>query len=269
MAKMRGIKPETFTDDKILQVDPMARWLFVGMWTQACDNGHVEDNHVQLKVRLLPVDNCDVQDLIGQLVGAELVNRGDGFLKIPNLTKHQKIDKRYLVFCKWCDHDDDLTFKKDDKQARDRSKKQRAHRATDGQTANAHRVPGDEGEGEGEGEYISDHSEQPSLELVHPEPSANASDKFEEFWKAYPRRAPHSNPKKPARQKFLEITKKVDPQLLIDSVTAYAKTRENEDPRFTVQAIKWLRDERWEDDYSTQPQGDNTWNKLMNWTGQN
>jgi hypothetical protein len=152
MAKMRGIKPETFTDDKILQVEPLARWLFVGMWTQACDNGHVEDNHVQLKVRLLAVDNCDVDDLITQLVHAGLITRHDGFLKIPNLTKHQKIDKRYLVFCKWCENDADLTFKKEDKQTRDRSKKQRAHRAHDGQTANAQGVPGDEGEGEGEGE---------------------------------------------------------------------------------------------------------------------
>src|SRR5699024_8665450 len=105
MAKMRGIKPETFTDDKVLQVEPLARWLFVGMWTQACDNGHIEDNHVQLKVRILPMDNCDVSDLVRQLVKVGLLDQHDGFLKIPNLSTHQKIDKRYLVFCKWCEHD--------------------------------------------------------------------------------------------------------------------------------------------------------------------
>ena len=269
MAKMRGIKPETFTDDKILQVDPLARWLFVGMWTQACDNGHIEDNHVQLKVRILPMDNCDVSDLVRQLVKVGLLDQHDGFLKIPNLSTHQKIDKRYLVFCKWCEHDENSKFAKDDRRTRDRSKEQPAQRAPTGQPTGAQRVPVDEGEGEGEGEYISDHSEQPTLQLVHPETSANASERFEEFWKAYPRRAPHSNPKKPAKQKFLEVTKKVDPQVLIDAVKAYARTRENEDPRFTVQAIKWLRDERWDDDYSEETSGDDSWNKLMNWTGQN
>src|SRR5699024_8413467 len=124
MAKMRGIKTETFTDDKILQVDPLARCLFVGMWTQACDNRAVEDNHVQRNARLLPMDSCDVSDLVRQLVEVGLLDQHDGFLKIPNLSTHQKIDKRYLVFCKWCEHDENSKFAKGDRRTRDRSKEQ-------------------------------------------------------------------------------------------------------------------------------------------------
>ena len=266
MAKMRGIKPEAFTDDKVLQVEPLARWLFVGMWTQACDNGHVEDNPVQLKVRLLPMDNCDVSDLVRQLVEVGLLDQHDGFLKIPNLSTHQKIDKRYLVFCKWCEHDENSKFAKDDRRTRDRSKEQPAQRVPTGQPTGAQRVPVDEGEGEGEGEgeYISNPPEQPTLSLVHPETSADASDRFEEFWKAYPKRS-KANPKKPAREKFERITKTVDPQILIDAAKAYAKSEEGNDPKFIAQTQTWLNQERWNDIYEEPSSEPSNPNDPRNW----
>ena len=158
MAKMRGIKPETFTDDKILQISPLARWLFIGMWTQACDNGHVEDNPIQLKVRLLPMDNCDTKELVEELVNVGLVKRLDGHLSIPNLPHHQKIDRRFLVFCDACDSDPDVKFYPKDKLERSSSKRREGKKKDtepdndDVHSSGARRALVDEGEGEGEGE---------------------------------------------------------------------------------------------------------------------
>src|SRR5690625_125973 len=158
MAKMRGIKPETFTDDKILQISPLARWLFIGMWTQACDNGHVEDNPVQIKVRLLPMDNCDVKELVNELVDIGLVKRLDGHLSIPNLPHHQKIDRRFLVFCEACEFDPDVKFYPKDKLERSSSKRREDKKKdaetedADAHSSGARRALVDEGEGEGEGE---------------------------------------------------------------------------------------------------------------------
>ena len=155
MAKMRGIKPETFTDDKILQISPLARWLFIGMWTQACDNGHVEDNPVQLKVRLLPMDNCDVKELVNELVNIGLVKRMEGHLSIPNLPHHQKIDRRFLVFCEACEFDPDVKFYPKDKLERSPSKRRANKEKDEGKdtrSSGARRALVDEGEGEGEGE---------------------------------------------------------------------------------------------------------------------
>lgn len=118
MAKMRGIKPETFTDDKVLRLSPLARWLFIGMWTEACDNGHVEDNLVQLKIRLLPMDDCRVSDLVDEVLETGQVTRGDGYLKVVNLPQHQNIDKRYLRLCEWCGHDVHAVFTDTDKPPR-------------------------------------------------------------------------------------------------------------------------------------------------------
>lgn len=103
MAKMRGIKPETFTDSKVVQLSPLARYLFIGLWTLACDNGHVDDNIVEIKVRLLPFDTADVNALLEEMVTLEMVERSDGFITIPNLAKHQRIDRRWF---KTCDHPD-------------------------------------------------------------------------------------------------------------------------------------------------------------------
>lgn len=143
---MRGIKPETFTDDKVLRLTPLARWLFVGMWTLACDNGHLEDNAVQLKVRLLPMDACDIDSLLSELLDTGQVERHDGYLKVVNLPTHQRIDRRFLLLCEWCEHDERTTFTPDDKAPRTSG----ARRAHDEHPSGARSVHVDEGEGEGE-----------------------------------------------------------------------------------------------------------------------
>lgn len=99
MAKARTVKPETFTDAKVLQISPLARWLFIGLWTEACDNGHVADNNIELKVRLLPADNCDIEELLTELETAELIVRDSGVITVPNLSRHQSIDRRYFKTC--------------------------------------------------------------------------------------------------------------------------------------------------------------------------
>ena len=99
MSKTRSIKPETFTDAKVLRITPLARWLFIGLWTEACDNGHVDDNEIELKVRLLPADNCNINDLLEELEDAELVTREGGVITVPNLSRHQSIDRRYFKTC--------------------------------------------------------------------------------------------------------------------------------------------------------------------------
>lgn len=116
MAKIRGIKPTTWTDDKFASRSPLARLLFMGMWTEACDNGHVEDNLVQLKIRLLPMDACDIADLVRELLDSGQVVRGAGYLKVVNLAEHQKRpDPRFLTLCPHCLNDPDVRYTDADK----------------------------------------------------------------------------------------------------------------------------------------------------------
>jgi len=149
MPKIRGIKPETWTDDKFVSLeDPFARLLFIGMWNFACDNGHLDDNPRQIKLRVLPADDVDAFALIESLVDGALVERRDGFLKITNLTQHQSPDLRLLIFCDHCDRDERATFARSDKRERTKS----ARSAPDERTARAPRNGDVDVEGEGEGE---------------------------------------------------------------------------------------------------------------------
>ena len=148
MAKMRGIHPDFWTDSKVVSVSPLARLLFIGIWNQACDNGHVDDDGVQLKIRILPVDSCDVEALLTELIEKRLVIRGAGHIKVPNLPKRQRIDVRYLALCEHCEGDPDAYWSESDRGPKGRA----TRRAPVVHPSGAQRAPHDEGDGDGEGD---------------------------------------------------------------------------------------------------------------------
>jgi translation initiation factor IF-1 len=99
MPKIRGVKPDYWTDDDVVEVSIPARLLFIGMWNFACDNGHLQDKTRQLKMRILPGDDVNVAELLREIEAAELISRADGWITIPNLTKHQKPHKSWWTTC--------------------------------------------------------------------------------------------------------------------------------------------------------------------------
>lgn len=103
MPKMRGFKPELWTDDKFVELTPLARLLFMGMWTYACDNGHLDDKPSQIKMRVLPTDNVNASELIDEMVNLGMVGRDKGLLTVRKLREHQRIDDRYFSWCDRCD----------------------------------------------------------------------------------------------------------------------------------------------------------------------
>ncbi len=71
---------------------------------------------------------------------------------------------------------------------------------------------------------------------------------FEIFWRTYPSRRPHSNPKKPARAKFEAAVKRgVAAADIIRGAEHYGDyvEREHTDAKYVAQAKTWLNEERW------------------------
>lgn len=99
MAKIRGFKPDLWTDDDFVEVSAFARLLWLGMWNFACDNGHLQDKSKQLKGRVLPMDDVNCAELLRELEGQGLIERAGGWITVPNLTHHQKPHKRWWVTC--------------------------------------------------------------------------------------------------------------------------------------------------------------------------
>lgn len=89
-----------------------------------------------------------------------------------------------------------------------------------------------------------------ALALGADAPCARASDRFAEFWSAYPRRD-GPNPRKPAEQRFTALVKSgVDPGMMIEAAKKLAvdeAARGNVGTRFIPQAVTWLSQQRWAD----------------------
>lgn len=99
MARIRSIKPEFWTDSKMVALPPIARLFFIGLWNFADDYGVLEDDADSLKLRVMPADAFDAATAIDGLVERGRLRRciapsGAKVLVIAHFGEHQKIDKR-------------------------------------------------------------------------------------------------------------------------------------------------------------------------------
>lgn len=75
MARIRSVHPSLFTDESWVSCSPLARVLYIGLMTEADDQGLFEWKPLQIKMRLLPIDNADVPSLLEELVAVNLIAR--------------------------------------------------------------------------------------------------------------------------------------------------------------------------------------------------
>jgi hypothetical protein len=92
--RSRNIKPGFFKDEKVLKCEPLARILFGGLWCYADRKGRFTWNPFEIKLEILPYDNCDIDNLLDQLHKKELIYpysiNGKLYGYIPNFPKHQR-----------------------------------------------------------------------------------------------------------------------------------------------------------------------------------
>lgn len=99
MPKIRGVKPDLWTDEDFVELSPYARLLWIGLWNFACDNGHIQDKSKQIKMRVLPTDDVNCAELLREIEARGLITRADGWITVPNLSHHQKPHKRWWTTC--------------------------------------------------------------------------------------------------------------------------------------------------------------------------
>lgn len=94
MARIRSIKPDFFTDDKINELDPTTRLFFVGIWTQADRYGRLLDRPKHLRIKLLPCDRLDGEEMIQSMETEGLIIRyeieGEKYIQVINFELHQR-----------------------------------------------------------------------------------------------------------------------------------------------------------------------------------
>ena len=97
MARIRTIKPDFWTDEKLTECSLSARLLFIGTWNFADDNGNLDRSSKQIKARVFPLDNLDCEPLILELLEKELLVEYEYedrlYLHIQGFNKHQLINR--------------------------------------------------------------------------------------------------------------------------------------------------------------------------------
>jgi hypothetical protein len=95
MPRIRTIKPEFWTDEKIVELDPWARLLFIGLWNFCDDQGYIEYSPKRIKMQIFPGDTTDVSPLLASLIEAGLLAEYQSpighVLHIQSWAKHQRV----------------------------------------------------------------------------------------------------------------------------------------------------------------------------------
>jgi hypothetical protein len=101
MARIRSVHPSLFTDEAWVSCSPLARLLYVGLWTDADDQGLFEWKPLQIKMRLLAGDGADVPTLLAELASADLLasfdHAGKKYGAIKSFRKYQRPKKPNAV----------------------------------------------------------------------------------------------------------------------------------------------------------------------------
>jgi hypothetical protein len=88
------LSPDFFQDAELLRLSPLHRLLFAGLWCWADRKGRLEDKPRDLKLRILPLDECDVDVLLDDLAEGGFVERyqasGQRCIWIPQFGKYQR-----------------------------------------------------------------------------------------------------------------------------------------------------------------------------------
>jgi len=98
VARIRTIKPEFWTDERIGEVSVSARLLLIGSLNFADDEGGLERSSKQLKAQIFPYDSIDCEPLVlellrvGLFIEYEVADRK--YLHIKGFSKHQKVENK-------------------------------------------------------------------------------------------------------------------------------------------------------------------------------
>jgi hypothetical protein len=100
LARIRTIKPDFWTNEKVLGISPLTRLLFIGMWNFADDYGRLAFSPISIKAKIFANDaisDTDVRDMLHELSRADLLMiysaKDKEYIEITGWD-HQRIDKR-------------------------------------------------------------------------------------------------------------------------------------------------------------------------------
>jgi hypothetical protein len=97
MARIRSVHPGLFTDEVFVQLSDAAQVFFIGLWTEADDQGAFEWKPVTLKMRIRPASIIPVEPLLEELEAAGCIKQyaigGKKYGAVRNFCRFQRPKK--------------------------------------------------------------------------------------------------------------------------------------------------------------------------------
>lgn len=238
MPRIRSIKPEFFISDRIGALTPLARLMFVGLWTAADRDGRVEDRPGRLKVQLLPFDTCDPVALLDEIAATGLIVRyavdGRKLIQIAGFAEHQRPH-----------HTEQPSTLPPPTKHRSRTVKQPLLHGEEMVRQRSDQGM-DQGKEEGEENRSGSDSDSP------PRGAVSETQDFQDFWAAYPRRT--------GKGAALKAWAHAAPPLAACLATLEWQRRtpqwSSDGGRFVPHPATWLNRRGWEDEPPADPPAD-------------
>jgi len=101
MARIRTVKPEFWTDEKIVEWSISARLLFVGLFNFSYDKGCMERSPKRIKMQVFPADTIDCEPLIMELITHGLLTEYSVNAH-GSLTDGKEVEGKGKRYRSWC-----------------------------------------------------------------------------------------------------------------------------------------------------------------------
>lgn len=216
MARIRTVKPEFWTDERLTECSLSARLMFIGMLNFADDNGNMPNSPKRLKMQIFPADSIDTAPLLLELLTHGLLIEysvnGEKYLHIKGFRKHQVINRPSKSDIPTPNFNED--------------------------SVNTHGGLSDGKEGKGK------ERNTPSIPL-----SGEVDVGFDRFWSIYPRKVGKDAARKAfAKRKFSE--EKLEQVLAAIAVQAKCEQWRKDGGQYVPHPSTWLNEGRWQDEVS-------------------
>lgn len=225
--RARNIKPGFFKNDRLAELEPLVRLMFIGLWCLADREGRLEDRPKRIKAEVLPYDRIDCDKMLRKLHDAKFIVRyevdGSRYIEIPNFVKHQSPHSR----------ESKSEIPKHDLGSAEASPRQSC-KTTKAMSSISSRARACVDSG------ISNQDSAISNQGV-------LQDRFEKFWEAYPRKVG----KGAARKIWAKL--KPPEELVEKMIAAVAEQRktpqwQKDGGQYIPHPATWLSQDRWDDE---------------------
>lgn len=231
MARIRNIKPDFWTDEKLVELETWERLLFIGLWNFADDEGYMPYSPKRIKMQVFPGDSLEVSRGVQSLISIGAVELFDSeygqVLHVSKWSKHQKVSNpsksKYSTV--------DLA-PLDGKPRKQAVPEQETLEVPLNGTEDSREL---RKERERERGVIKDLSSKP--------------DEFDQWYSRYPKK----EAKEAARKAFVKARKSVDLKALIEGADKYAAAMKDKDRQYVALPATWLNAGRWADEISETP----------------